>query len=88
MPYLMSHSRVAAFFKTLPVLAGYSLLAFVPTLLGPRQGWLDFRPQLAAFLALTSLAATLGVDLGRLLCQEALCAVNIDTVVVALGVAM
>ena len=38
MPYLMSHSRVAAFFKTLPVLAGYSLLAFVPTLLGPRQG--------------------------------------------------
>jgi hypothetical protein len=61
MPYLVSRSGVVAFFKTLPVLAGFSLLAFVPTLLGPREGWLDFRPQLTALLAMTSLAATLAL---------------------------
>ena len=61
MPFLESRSRIGAFFKTLPVLAGFSLLAFVPTLLAQHSGWLDFRPYLAAMLALGSLAATLAL---------------------------
>jgi hypothetical protein len=61
MPLLESRSRIAAFFKILPVLAGFSLLALVPTLLAQQSGWLDFRPYLAAMLALASLAATLAL---------------------------
>jgi hypothetical protein len=61
MPFLESRSRIVVFFKTLPVLAGFSLLAFVPTLLAQHSGWIDFRPYLAALLALTSLAATLAL---------------------------
>jgi len=53
-------------FKTLPVLAGFSLLAFVPTLLGDGGGWIDLRPYLAALLALASLAATLALTFGGL----------------------
>ena len=57
MPYLKGRHRIGTFFKTLLLLAGFSLLAFVPTLLADRDGWLDFRPYLAALLALASLAA-------------------------------
>lgn len=66
MPFLGSRYRIVAFFKTLPVLAGFSLLAFVPTLLGDGGGWIDLRPYLAALLALASLAATLALTLGGL----------------------
>jgi len=61
MPFLESRSRVVVFFKTLPVLAGFSFLAFLPTLLARHGGWLDFRPYLAGLLALASLAATLAL---------------------------
>lgn len=61
MPFLVSHSRIVVFFKTLPVLAGFSLLAFVPTLLAQHSGFLDFRAYLAALLALASLAATVAL---------------------------
>jgi hypothetical protein len=66
MPFLGSRYRIVAFFKALPVLAGFSLLAFVPTLLADHSGWLDFRPFLAGLLALGSLAATLALTLGGL----------------------
>lgn len=61
MPFLESHSRIVAFFKVLPVLAGFSLLAFVPTLLADQSGWLDFRSSMAGLLAFASLAATLAL---------------------------
>ena len=66
MPFLGSRYRIVAFFKTLPVLAGFSLLAYVPTLLGDEGGWLDFRSYLAALLAVASLAATLALTAGGL----------------------
>jgi hypothetical protein len=66
MPFLGSRYRIVAFFKTLPVLAGFSVLGFVPTLLGDGGGWIDLRPYLAALLAVASLAATLALTLGGL----------------------
>jgi hypothetical protein len=65
-PYLESRYRIVTFFKALPVLAGFSLLAFVPTLLAKRSGWIDLRPSLAALLALASLVATLVLTFGGL----------------------
>ena len=62
-PYLESRYRIVTFFKALPVLAGFSLLAFVPALLMTSSGWIDIRGYLAALLALASLAATLGLTL-------------------------
>ena len=59
MPYLGSRHSVATFFKTLPLMACFSLLAFVPSLLWGEGGWIDFRPPLAAYLAVASLSATL-----------------------------
>jgi len=64
MPFLGSRYRTVAFCKALPVLAGFSLLAFVPTLLAANSGWLDFRPHLAALLALGSLSVTLALTFG------------------------
>ena len=61
MPFVGSRYRIVAFFKALPVLAGSSLLTFVPTLLADRSGWLDLRPYLAALLAIASLAVTLAL---------------------------
>jgi hypothetical protein len=63
MPFLGSRYRIVAFFKALPVLAGFSLLAFLPTLLGDRNGWLDFRPYLAVLLAVGSLVTMLAFTL-------------------------
>jgi hypothetical protein len=64
MPFLVSRYRIVAFFKALLVLAGFSLLAFVPTLLADTSGWVDLRPYLAALLALASLAVTLALTFG------------------------
>jgi peptidoglycan/LPS O-acetylase OafA/YrhL len=61
MPYLKGRHRIGTFFKTLPVLAGFSLLAFVPALLVDDGGWIDVPPYLAALLALASLVATLAL---------------------------
>ena len=66
MPYLASGFRILMFLKTVPVLAGFSLLAFVPTLLGRSPGWLDFRSVLAGMLAFAGLAATLAFVLSGL----------------------
>jgi hypothetical protein len=66
MPFLGSRYRIIAFLKALPVLAGFSLLAFVPTLLADHSGWLDFRDYLAGFLPCASLAATLALTFGGL----------------------
>jgi len=63
-PILESRYRIVAFFKALSVLAGFSLLAFAPTLLARQSGWIDLRPYLAALLALASLAATLALTFG------------------------
>ena len=65
-PYLKSRYRIVMFFKTLPVLAAFSLLAYVPTLLGDKAGWLDFRSYFAGLLAFASLAATLALVLAGL----------------------
>ena len=62
-PYLESRYRIITFFKALPVLAGFSLLAFVPALLTRSGLWLDLRGYLAALLALASLAATFALTL-------------------------
>jgi len=66
MPYLGSRYRILACLKTLGVIAGFSVLGYVPTLLAHNNGWLDFRPFLAAFLALGSLAVTLALTFGGL----------------------
>ncbi|MGO8928833.1 MAG: hypothetical protein ACLQU3_18350 [Limisphaerales bacterium] len=66
MPFLGSRYRIVTFSKALPVLAGFSLLAFVPTLLARQSGWLDFRLYLAAVLALASLTAALALTFGGL----------------------
>jgi len=66
MPFLASRYRIVALFKSLPVLAAFNLLAFVPTLWADRDSWLDLRPYLAAVLALASLAATLALTFGGL----------------------
>lgn len=62
-PYLENRYRIVTFFKALPVLAAFSMLAFVPALLTRSGGWLDLRGYLAALLALASLAATLALTL-------------------------
>jgi hypothetical protein len=61
MPYLNGRYRIVTFFKTLLLLAGFSLLAFVPSFLASEVGWIDFRPFLAIYLAVMSLAATLAL---------------------------
>ena len=66
MPSLGNRYRIVAFFKALLVLAGFSLLAFVPTLLAANRGWLDLRPHLAVLLALGSLVLTLVLTFGGL----------------------
>ena len=66
MPFLGSRYRILVSFKTLLVLAGFGLLAFLPTLLAHQSGWLDFRPFLAGLLALASLAVTLALTFGSL----------------------
>jgi len=66
MPFLGSSYRIITFFKALVVLATFSLLAFVPTLLADNPDWLDVRPYVAALLAVASLAATLALTLGGL----------------------
>jgi hypothetical protein len=66
MPLLESRYRIVTFMKALPVLVGFSLLAFVPTLLARHSDWLDLRPYLAALLALASLAVTLALTFGGL----------------------
>ncbi len=66
MPFLGSQYRVLAFFKTLLVLSGISLLAFLPTLLGRDSSWFNFRPFLAVLLALGCLAVTLALTLSSL----------------------
>jgi hypothetical protein len=65
-PYLKSRYRIVMFIKTLPVLAAFSLLAYVPTLLEASRGWLDLRPAFAGLLAFASLAATLALILAGL----------------------
>ena len=64
MPSQGNRNRIAAFFQTLLALAGFSLLAFVPTLTAAVAGWMDFRPQLAALLVLGSLVVTLALTFG------------------------
>ena len=63
-PLLESRYRIVTFFKSVPVLAGFSLLAFVPVLLAGSSGWLDLRLYLVVLLALASLAAALALTLG------------------------
>lgn len=58
MPYLKSRYRIVTFFKALPVLAAFSLVASVPALPSAQNGWIDFRLYLVIVLALASLAAT------------------------------
>ena len=66
LPFLGSRYRIVAFFKALPVLAGFSLLALVPMLLGDYSGGLDFRSDVAGLLACASLAVTLALTFGGL----------------------
>ena len=65
-PYLKSRYRIVTFFKTLPLLAGFSLLAYVPILLGRHEGWFDVRTYFVVVLAVASLAATLAITLAGL----------------------
>jgi len=65
-PFLEGRYRIVAFFKALPVVAGFSLLAFIPTLLADHSGWLDLRSFMAGLLAFASLAATLALVLSGL----------------------
>jgi hypothetical protein len=64
MPLLESRHRMVTFFKALPALAAFSLLAYVPTLLAKDSGWIDLRAYLVVLLGLASLAATLALTLG------------------------
>jgi hypothetical protein len=65
-PYLKSRYRIVTFLKTFPALAALSLLAYVPTLLGDKEGWLDLRALFAGLLACASLVATLALVLAGL----------------------
>ena len=65
-PYLKSRYRIVMFIKTLPVLAAFSLLAYVPTLLEASSGWLDLRSYFAVLLGFASLAAALALVLAGL----------------------
>jgi hypothetical protein len=67
-PYLVSRSRPGVALKTLPVLAGFSVLAFLPTLLGQRADFFDFRTAFAVGLTTAGLVLTLALVLtGRTL---------------------
>jgi hypothetical protein len=66
MPALGSRYRLLAFLKALVAVAAFSELAFLPTLLAENQSWLDFRPYLAAVLALGSLAVASALTLDGL----------------------
>lgn len=70
MPFLGSRYRIVACLKALPVLAGFSLLAYVPTLLASHSDWLDLRPYLAGLLALGSLVAILALSFGGLVVRR------------------
>ena len=61
MPYLKGRRGIGTFFKTFPVLAGFSLLGFVPASFAEGGGWIDVRPYLATLLAVASMAATLAL---------------------------
>ncbi len=63
MPCLKSRYRILMFLKTLPLLAGFSLLAYVPTLLWDHEGWFDFRSYFVGVLAIASLTATFAISL-------------------------
>ncbi len=63
MPYLGARHRLVAFCKTLPIGLGFGLVAFAPTLLGPREGFLDLRLAWAGLLACATLAATMALSL-------------------------
>ncbi len=62
-PRLRSRYRIAMFFKTLFLLAGFSGLAFGMTQLAGSGGWIEFWPYLASMLGCASLAVTLALTL-------------------------
>lgn len=62
-PWLTSTYRVGMLLKTLPLLAGFSLLGFGLTLLAGGRGWIEFWPSLAILLGSVSLAASLALTL-------------------------
>ena len=66
MPYLKSRYRIVTFFKTLPLLAAFSVLAYLPILLGQHEGWVDVRAYFVLVLAVASLPATLAITLAGL----------------------
>ncbi len=70
MPFLGSRRRLATGCKTLPVLAGFSLLAFLPTWLEKEGGWINLRPFLAIVLALASLVVVLALTLSSLCVRQ------------------
>jgi hypothetical protein len=61
MAHLGSRYRLVAFLKALVVLAGFSLLGYLPPLLAGNSGWVDFRRYMALLLALGSLAVSLAL---------------------------
>jgi len=63
MPWLESRYRILAFLKTLPVMSGFSLLAFAPHTFGERGGSIDLRLYVAIALGVLSLAVTLALAL-------------------------
>ena len=63
-PYLQSRHRAVVCLKTVPVLAGFSLLAFSPRLLGERAGFFDFRMAFVLALGVVSLGVGLALVLG------------------------
>jgi hypothetical protein len=63
-PLLMSRRRWVGFFKTFPVLAGLSVLTFVPRLLGERGGgFVDARAIFAAGLVVAAFVVALALAL-------------------------
>jgi hypothetical protein len=65
-PYLGSRYRIVAFFKALPALAGFGLVALVPALLTRSSGYIDLRVYLVILVALAGLAVTLALTLADL----------------------
>jgi hypothetical protein len=63
-PYLQSRHRGVVCLKTVPVLAGFSLLAFLPRLLGERAGFFDFRLAFVGAFGVVSLGVGLALVLG------------------------
>jgi hypothetical protein len=64
MTYLKARSRIVALLKLFAVLTGFSLLAFVPTLLGGRTGWFDLRLPCTIALGCTSVAVSVALAMG------------------------